>query len=204
MLASSLVYVLVPFALRHQETAGVLAVGPLLDTTVPPTPDSSRTWASPDCSPRAGASVLPPQEAPPQEDPLPQGGWTGLPLVGGILASALNAFLPFVAARRSLARIFRMSIPVALWGAAWWFTLPGWNPGLSFLGSLLDKIYLSPLQGVSTLNPRQCPLQSLDGGRIGTEKTTVDLVYDNTSVNGGNGVFVEAAMDHLVGAQTRW
>ena len=140
VLASSLVYVLVPFALHHQDAAGVLAVAPLLDATVPPTPDSSRTWASPNRSPRAGANVLPPQEAPPQEDPLPQGGWAGLPLVGGILASALNAFLPFVAARRSLARIFRMSIPVALWGAAWWFTLPGWNPGLSFLGSLLDII----------------------------------------------------------------
>ena len=29
----------------------------------------------------------------------------------------------------------------------------------------------------------------------------MDSVHDNTSVNGGNGVFVKAAMDHSVGAR---
>lgn len=138
--AISLLYIIVPFAVLHHQAHSAQLLGAHADAALPPSPAVTSNWRDPDSSYLDNERVIPPKEATSSEAPLDATTLEGIPLVGGILATALNAFLPFVAPRRSFVRIARMSIPVALWGAAWWLTLPGWNPGLSFLGSLLHTL----------------------------------------------------------------
>ena len=83
VVATSLLYVLIPIAIHLQQAPSAQMIGVVQENTLPPTPESSRIWAEPDNSFQARVPVTPTEEAPPTEDPLAGKGWTGVPLVGG-------------------------------------------------------------------------------------------------------------------------